>query len=497
MSTERKAISALKWASFGKLVVQVLSWAGTLIVVRLLLPEDYGLMAKAMAVCAIATAIAELGLGAAIVRWNAIGPDELRKLYGVSLLFGAVITVSVAAAAPLFAKLFHEARLVGPIVISSLNVILGAVAVIPASLATRELSFRPLAMIDIGAGFASIVVTLVLALLGGRVWALVLGTLCGTLVRSAALLWIGGRIWPSFSLRGIGEHLKFGLTVAGNRLSYFIVVQSDVLIGSAFLSTSAIGQYSVAQQLATLPMAKVMGTINQVALPTVARTQDDPARVRENLLKSIGLMSFVAFPAIWGISAVAPELVRVLLGQQWLPAVPALTILPLVVPIRMVCSVLFTASLALGNRQLDLRNTIVNLVALPGGFFIGAQWGLVGLCLAWLVSVPVAYAFSIPRLLRLLGLRWRAVLAEIGAPVVAAAAMYAAVALCRYAFTGYPDFVTLVVNVVAGALVYFAVIALISRQHLVTARRFTRSFFSSGSAVTASPPGTTSSRSSP
>ena len=90
-------------------------------------------------------------------------------------------------------------------------------------------------------------------------------------------------------------------------------------------------------------------------------------------------------------------------GPKWLQAVPALTILPLIVPIRMVCSVMFTTSLALGNRQLDLRNTIVNFVLLPSGFFIGAHWGLVGLCSAWLVSVPLAYAFSVPTVLRLIG----------------------------------------------------------------------------------------------
>ena len=110
---------------------------------------------------------------------------------------------------------------------------------------------------------------------------------------------------------------------------------------------------------------------------------------------------------LWGISAVAPELVGVLLGPKWLEAVPALTILPLIVPIRMVCSILLTTSLAFGNRQLDLRNTIVNFALIPSGFFIGAHWGLVGLCVAWLVSVPLAYAFSVPAVLKFIGVRAR------------------------------------------------------------------------------------------
>jgi O-antigen/teichoic acid export membrane protein len=485
MSIERKAISALKWATAAKVVVQIASWAGTLVVIRLLTPEDYGLMAKVAVVCAIAGAIAELGLEAAIVRSVDIARDDLRKIYGVSLLIGAGMTIALVAAAPLLSLLFREPRLTWPIACASLQIIVAAVAIVPSALWTRDLSFRRLSKIEMVAGVTSIVATLLLALLGAGVWALVLGTLFGAIARSAALLTFGERVRPLFSLRGIGEHLKFGLTLVGNRVSYFIVVQSDVLIGSAFLSTTEIGQYAVALQLATLPMTKVMGTINQIALPVVAGQQGDPTRVRQAVLKAIGLISLIAFPLLWGISAVAPEFVRVLFGPKWLQAVPALTILPLVVPIRMVCSVMFTTSLALGNRQLDLRNTIINFVLLPSGFFIGAHWGLAGLCAAWLVSVPLAYAFSVPSVLRVIGIRALDLIAECGPPAAAAGVMFAAVAVLRSALDGQPAIAALGTLSAAGAIVYSAVMALISRRHLVSARNFARSLLARDAPKTA------------
>jgi teichuronic acid exporter len=475
MSIERKAISALKWATAAKVVVQIVSWAGTLVVIRLLSPEDYGLMAKVSVVCGIASAIAELGLGAAIIRSVDLARDHLRKIYGVSLLFGAVMTTTVAAASPLLAALFHEPRLSWPIAVASLQFLIGAAAIVPVGLATRDLSFRLLAKIDMATGVITITVTLLLAVLGAGVWALVLGTLIGAIARSTALLRFGERVWPLFSLGGIGEHLKFGLTLVANRVSYFVVVQSDVLIGSAFLSTIEIGQYAVALQLATLPMTKVMGMINDITLPVVARQQGDPAGVRQSLIKSLGLISLIAFPLLWGISAVAPELVRVLFGIKWLDTVPALTLLPLVVPLRMVCSVMFTTSLALGNRQLDLRNTMINFVLLPGGFFVGAHWGLVGLCSAWLVSVPLTYAFVVPAVLRLIGIRARHLLAECGPPAVAAAAMYAAIIGLRLAVAEQPAPAALFVLSLGGALTYFVVVALISPRHLLAARSFARS----------------------
>jgi O-antigen/teichoic acid export membrane protein len=478
MSIERKAVSALKWATAAKLVVQAVSWVGTLVVVRLLTPEDYGLMAKVSVVCAIAGAIAELGLGTAIARWVDISHDDLRKIYGISLLFGGCVNVAIVAASPLLAHLFQEPRLTWPIACASLQIIIGAAAVIPSALATRELAFRHLAKIEIAVGLITVVTTLLLALRGAAVWALVVGTLVGSVMRSVGLLMFGERVWPLFSLRGITEQLKFGLTLVSNRVSYFIVVQSDVLIGSAFLSTTEVGQYSVALQLATLPMTKVSGTINQIMLPAIARKQDDPPSVRQALLKSVRLISTIAFPMLCGISAVAPELVRVLLGPKWLPAVPALTILPLIVPIRMILSTVFTTSLALGNRKLDLRNTIINFVLLPGGFFIGAHWGIIGLCLSWLLSVPLAYSFTVPAALRFLGIRPVDLIAECGAPAAATVVMYAAVAAFRLGIVGQPPMGALLTLTAAGAFVYFAVIAIISRQHLISAQNFAHSFFS-------------------
>ncbi len=475
MSITRQSISALKWATAAKVVIQIASWAGTLVVIRLLTPLDYGLMAKVAVVCSIAGVIAELGLGAAIVRSTEIAGDDLRKIYGLSLLFGAGITAAVAAAAPLFAWLFQEPQLTWPIAAAALQVMIGAVSIIPSALANRELSFRRLATVDVAAGITSIAATLLLALLGVGVWALVVGTIFGSVVRSASLLALGPRVRPLFSFRGIGEHLKFGLTLVGNRVSYFVVIQSDVLIGSAFLTTTEIGQYSVALQLATLPLSKLMGTVNEVLLPAMARLQGDRASVRNAAVKSIGLMSLLAFPTLWGISAVAPELVQVLFSERWLPIVPALVILPLIGPIRMVFSLVFTTSLALGNRQLDLRNTIANFALVPTGFFIGAHWGLVGLCSAWLVSLPLAYAFNVPAVLRSIGVRARDLVMECGPPALAASAMYAAIAGLRPTLMQQPAIAALCTLSAVGALVYFVAIGLVSRRHLVIAKSFARS----------------------
>ena len=405
MSIERKAISALKWATAAKLVVQIASWAGTLVVVRLLTPEDYGLMAKVAVVCAIAGAIAELGLEAAIVRSVDIARDDLRKIYGVSLLFGAGMTTIVVAAAPLLSQLFQEPRLTWPIAGASLQIIVGAVAIVPSALWTRDLSFRRLAKIEMVSGVTSIAATLLLALLGAGVWALVLGTLFGAIARSAALLIFGERVRPLFSLRGIGESPEVWPHAGrqqGELLRRRSVGRPDrqrlsvdhrnrpVLRGAAARDTADGEGHGYDQSDHAAGGGTAAG---RPATRASGCAEGHRSHFADRLSSALG-----DFGGRTGTRA-CPAWTEVAGGGA------ALTILPLIVPIRMVCSVMFTTSLALGNRQLDLRNTIVNFVLIPSGFFVGAHWGLVGLCSAWLVSVPLAYAFSVPTVLRFIGIR--------------------------------------------------------------------------------------------
>jgi teichuronic acid exporter len=450
-----------------------------------LTPDDYGLMAKVSVVCAVAAAIAEFGLGAAIVRWKEIGQEEIQKIYGISLAFSLLICLVVVAMSPWIAGLFREPRLTWPIAVASLNIIITTFAMVPNSLATRDLEFGPLSKIEIGTGILTIIATLLLALAHAGVWALIFGTLTGTLARSIALIKLYGHVRPRISFDGIKEHLKFGMTLMGNRVSYLVIFQSDVAIGSAFLTTQEIGQYSVALQLATLPMSKVMGTINQIALPAIARQQHEPDRVRQSVLKAIGLIALLAFPTLCGISAVAPELVRVILGEKWLPAVTALMLLPLMVPLRMIGGVLFTTVLALGNRQVDMRNTIVFSILLPLGFFVGSQWGLIGLCVSWLVTVPLAYSITLIGVTRIIGIRLRDLGRECGIPLVATALMYAAVAGARATLPELPPWLELIVLTAIGALTYFVLIAWLSKRHLLAAQAFARSLMGKNDAAPA------------
>src|SRR6266513_1014194 len=361
MNVERQAAVALKWTGVAKLCSQLVSWAITLIVLRLLAPEDYGLMALVSVVISFVMTLSEMGLGSSIVQVQQLGKEELARVNGLVVALNVGACLILVACAPLVAHVFREQRLAELVRVASLQFLLGALATIPQSLAYRKMRFKWLALIDMASVVAGALCTLALAWRGAGVWALVLGSLVQSSVRTALLL-RDGWVRPVFAGEGMRRHLGYGGAVAASRLLWQIVVQSDVLIAGRYLPSAAVGLYAVSVHVATMPMQKIMGIVNQVAFPTIARLQTELPRLRDGLLTASRLLTFVSVGALWGLSSVAPEFVRVVLGSQWDAAVYPLQAICLIVPLRMLGAIFTTAVLGLGRGDLDLRNSATNVM---------------------------------------------------------------------------------------------------------------------------------------
>lgn len=471
MSIERQAVAALKWSTASKIAAQAVAWVVTLVVIRLLRPEDYGLMALATVFISIMATVAELGLGASIIQAKTITERELASVGGAIVLLNVGLGLIVALAAPLIGAAFADARLVDVVRVSAVMFLFNALATVPQSLAYREMRFKWLGFVELAAALVISAVTLALALANAGVWALVYGNLAGALVRTVMLVARAGFIRPRFALRDAAHHVQFGWQMAATRMAWQLVYQLDVVIAGRLLTKEAVGIYSVSLHLANLPMQKVMNVLNQVVFPTVARMQSDPDNLRLRLLQGARLLSFVSVPMLWGISAVAPELVAVVLGERWIDAVFALQAVTLVLPLRMLSIVLASAVSAVGRVDIDLKNNLVSAVLLPVAFLIGAQWGIEGLALSWVVAVPLVFLVNFPRLGGALGLGLKSVGAAMAAPFAAGALMYGAVAAARLGLASSGDLPRFVALIAVGAVTYLAAVSLLERQILHDVRR--------------------------
>ena len=190
-------MSGIAWTGGTKWATQILSWAATLIVARILSPADYGLMGMAMVYLGLVTMVSEFGLTASILRHRQLSEEQIARIGGFSIVMGLVIAGISVAISPLIARFYGEPPVAKIIALLSLNFIFGSLGVLPRALLARDLAYPRLALIDGVTNLAQMVTMLVLAVLGFRYMALVFGSImasaCGAMLalrlRSHRLMW--------------------------------------------------------------------------------------------------------------------------------------------------------------------------------------------------------------------------------------------------------------------------------------------------------------------
>ncbi len=473
MSLERDALAGLKWGSIAKVAGQITTWAMTLAVLRLLSPQDYGPMALCMVVVSVLTGVAEFGLSLSLVQTTNLDQRQLTRVAGAIFTLNISAGLVMALGAPLLAKLLGDAALTPLLQVLSLHFVFPAIDTVPYSLTYRSMRFKRLAGVEVAVTMLGGLSTLALAWIGAGVWALIVGNLLSACLRTVLYVSLGGFVRPSFDFRGIGPHMRFGGVVTITRLIWQLTSQADLLIAGRVFRPDAVGEYSVSTHLATLPMSKVMGIVNQAAFPTVARLQDELVRLRQLLLRSLRLLAAAAIPTMWGLSSVAEEFVDVVLGEQWQRATIPLQVVSFVMPLRMLQAVFATVLTGMGRADVELRNTIIGAVILPAAFLIGAEGGLNGLALAWLAGAPIVLAMNLPRTLRIFGFAVLELFTAFRAPLLAGVAMYGAVAGARLLLDDAEEWVRLPVLIAIGGVVYLAVVRLADQALWLDFRKLT------------------------
>ena len=338
----------------------------------------------------------------------------------------------------------------------------------------RDLEFKMRSILSLVVAVVSAVATLGLALAGLGVWSLVAGSLLSVVLGTIGINMLHPFLrLPSFAFSGLKNLFAFGGYVAVSRILLYLYLQADTIIGGRVLGKEQIGYYSVGMHLASLPMQRVSAILNDVVFPAFAHIQDEPARVARHVLQAIRLMSLCAFPVFWGIGSVAPEIVRVLLGDKWEPAILPLELLAIVMPVRMIGQLMPPTLQGVGEAALAARNQLVVCVAMIAAFLVGVHYGIVGLSIAWLAIFPLTFLANLRTWLPVLGLRAAQLLGAMLRPAIAGAGMFAAVMAART--LGVPGGLSgLATLMLVGALSYAALSLMINREGLRDIRSMVR-----------------------
>jgi O-antigen/teichoic acid export membrane protein len=450
--------SGLAWTGSARWITQVISWASTLIVFRLLSPSDYGIIGMAGVYLGFVQLVSEFGLGTAILQARELNASQLARINGLSLILGFVLLALSVVAAPPIAWFFREPQVRLVVMVLAALYVVTALQVVPRALLARELRFRTLAIIDSAEALVQIAITLTLAVAGTHYWAIVFGNLGAKLVSTGLVLAARPHrlAWP----RRIGqlrELLTFGWQVVISRLAWYGYSNADFVVIGRMLGEVALGAYTFGWNIASIPADKINVVLSRVTVPIFASVQHDRAAVARYLVGLSEGLTFLVLPASVGLAVVAPEFVRVVLGDRWIRATVPLELLSLHVTFRCVSSVFSSALLGMGDARQPMRLSVWLLVVMPLLFVAGAAWGGIGgVALMWIVGHPlVTVPFLVLYTARRLDLPLGRLLDAVWPPVAGTAVMAAAVLTSKTLVpAGGTAALTLGIEVSVGALTY-------------------------------------------
>nr|WP_294522939.1 lipopolysaccharide biosynthesis protein [uncultured Rhodopila sp.] len=467
MSLGRTVVSAVSWSAAIKIGFQLITWAMTLAVIRILTPGDYGLVAITQVFVNIMSGFADFGLGDALVQREDAPRPVAAAVFGTILLLSAALTVLLALAAYPIAGWYHDPRLVQLTQVASLGFLLNGLMSLPRIHLTKSLRIRPLFVMELSAGLIGSIAVIVLAYAGYGAWSLMLGNLAGNVVRLVgfAILTREYYVWPSLDLTLVRPLFSFGAYRTLSFLAWVGYSSADTLILGRWLGAAELGLYTVAMNFACIPLAKIAPVINTVAFPAFAMVQGRPAEGRYYAMKAMRLMAVVSVPVFFGISALAPEVVDLVFGAKWQAAKPILAVLSLAMTFRALLLIVPNYLEGIGDARASFWCTVFGAVLFPPAFLIGCHWGVEGVCYAWLLGYPVMFAVNAWIAARRGRLQLAALLAAPLRPAAAGLAMLAAVATVRACLPpDLPEVLRAAILVAVGAVSYGAVMIVVFRK---------------------------------
>ncbi|VVT26366.1 conserved membrane hypothetical protein [Sphingomonas aurantiaca] len=430
----------------------VLQFGSQVVLARLLLPTDFGLLAMVGPLVAAALLLTDLGLSAATVQRPTINQVELSSLFWLNVLIGCGLAGVAIAAAPL-AAIFYATPAVTPVMMTmAAALLLSSLSAQHIALLNRRMRFGAIAMIEVGALIAGVIVGV-----GGALWGLGYWSLVAMQVTNGAATLILACVFSRWrpSRPGISRDalhlLRFGGTVTGyNLLGYLITNLDNILIGARF-GAGPLGIYDRAYKLMFQPLWQMTAPAARVAVPLLSRLSADPAEYRGAYLAMLGGVLTLTTPGILCAIVFAKPVILVLLGERWIASAPTfawLGVAALSLQLRQAASWLFVSQ---GRAQEQLKWGGLGSAAVIAGYLIGIFWGPKGVAMSAAIS---SAAVQIPMMwwaVTRCGPVTRSDAIRLMVPIAAAAAIAGGLlALAAYAFV----WASLPMLALAGVLAY-------------------------------------------
>lgn len=391
MSLKAEASKGVLWVAverFGQHLLQAIIF---IILARLLTPEDFGLVAMLMIFFAIGQSFIDSGMGQALIREKEISDQDRSTVFWFNLLLSVFFYALLYYSAPLIAQFYDRPELVVLTRVMGLSVIFFGIAIVQRSEMTQQLEFKKQAMAQLPAVIIAGTVSITMAYWGYGVWSLVAQYLLVAGCSSIAL-WIlqPANIKFHFDKVSFNRLFGFGYKLLLSGLLDTTYQHIYKLVIGKFFAAATLGFFTQAKKLQELASQQLVGIIQKVTYPLLAKAGDDPKRLKRGYRQIIQSSSFLIFPGMLLLMLFAEPIMYYVLGEQWLPAAPFLQIICISGILYHLHAINLNILKVLGRSDLFLKLEIIKKVNITIAIVIGLQFGIYGLLIGQVISSYIA-----------------------------------------------------------------------------------------------------------
>jgi len=392
MTLTQKTLEGFIWSFAEQLGRRGVGIAVTLLLAWFLTPADYGLVSMMTVFLAVATSLMDSGFREALIRLHRAGQSDFDTAFYANLVLGLFSYALLFAAAPFIALFYNEPRLVILLRVAGIVVIINSFQVVQSAILTRNLNFKIQLQATIAAGIVSGMIAVFFAYMGLGVWALIAQMLSAAFM-TTVMLWRlqGWRPSLGFNLESLGSMYHFGCKLFLSGLIDTTFKNAYVVVIAKIFSTTIAGYYFFADKIKELIISQLVGSIQAVTYPALASVQQDDIRLKAGYRKVIQVTTFLLFPVMAMIAALAEPIFRVFLPDKWLPAVPYLQLMCIAGLLYPLHSINLNILKVKGRSDLFLYLEIFKLAILTVILSISIQFGVYGILIGQIISSVLAY----------------------------------------------------------------------------------------------------------
>lgn len=381
-SLKNQAIEGTKWSSLQTGANQLIAFFISLVLARLLTPEDYGTVGVLGVFIAVSNIFVGSGLSLSLIRDKESTNVDYSTVFYYNIAVAVLCYIILYFAAPAISVFFHNPILTNILRVIALNIIICSFGAIQNIILSKNLNFKAYTKISVGVQLITGIIGIILAYTGFGVWTLVITGLLSSLL-TTVLLWFKVSWHPDFcfSKTSFQKHFHFGSKLLISSLfDTFYKNIYQLVIGKKF-SAIDLGYYTRANNFASLPMNSVLDVIGKVAFPLLSKIQDDDERLATAYRKIIRMVNFFVTPIMLGIISIAHPMVSVLITDKWLPCVPYLQVLCLVCLLYPIHALNLNLLQVKGKSNLFLKLEVIKKILGFGILCITVPFGILAMCL--------------------------------------------------------------------------------------------------------------------